>query len=425
MLAPPKRKLTLVCLFVVSAVLSAQTAQAYTLVDWMRMWPNNSRAPAAPVYPATPYWAPPAALPGTPGSAVPGCGTPVPSCGTPMTSGCGTPLPAGCGTSMPTASAAPAGPLASLFAQTAPQQVVVSYLPDVSYRTSFVRVPTTNYRPINTVDPVTGYTATAMLPCTTYSWQLQRVPYTTYRPVYGAAMPTSAAYGGCAVVGYNAAPVLGGVPNGCATCAPATVAPAAPYYTPGPAMAPAMPTGPAIPTYPSLSQPPGYQPILANPAAPRSPTPADLQPSLSPGNSQYMPRTQTPGPTVNYPPSSPSMVPVPSSTVPVPSFTLPLPPPPTGASTKLAPTPRTNTSVVPVPDPEAGQNRQPTPAAPTVFDPHDRTAQRLFRSAGDIAPIVWPEGARNSDERLATLDQPVTTRAATAADSRGWRAVNP
>ncbi|MCY2986702.1 MAG: hypothetical protein NTY19_02425, partial [Planctomycetota bacterium] len=324
-------------------------------------------------------------------------------------------------TSMPTASVAPAGPLASLFAHTAPQQVVVSYLPDVSYRTSFVRVPTTNYRPINTVDPVTGYTSTAMLPCTTYSWQLQRVPYTTYRPVYGVATPTSAAYGGCAVVSYNAAPVMGGVPNGCSTCAPATVAPAAPYYTPGRAMAPAMPTGPAVPTYPSFSQPPGYQPIPANPAAPRSPTPADLQPSLSPGNSQYMPRTQTPGPTVNYPPSSPSMIPVPSATGPVPSFTLPLPPSPTGASTKLAPTP----SIVPVPDPEAGQNRKPTPAAPTVFDPHDRTAQRLFRSTGDVAPIVWPEGARNSDERLAILEQPVTTRAAAAVDSRGWHAVVP
>jgi hypothetical protein len=286
-------------------------------------------------------------------------------------------------------------------------------------------VPITNYRPINTVDPVTGYTTTAMLPCTTYSWQIQRVPYTTYRPVYGTATPASGPFGGCAVVGYNAAPVMGGIPNGCSTCAPATAAPAAPYYTPGPATMPAIPTAPAFPSNPSFPQPPGYQPIPANPAAPRSPTPADLQPSLSPGDPQNVPRTQTPGSTLNYPPSSSSMVPVPSSTVPVPSFTIPLPPPPTGASNKSAPAPRTNASVVPVPDPEAGQNRKQTPAAPTLFNPRDRTAQRWFRPAGDVAPIVWPEGSRASDERLATLDQTVTGKAAPAVDSRGWQAVNP
>lgn len=63
-------------------------------------------------------------------------------------------------------------------------RVVVNYVPCTSYRTSYERVPVTQFRPQTTSDPCTGCTVTCMRPCTTYTYRTKRVPYTTYRPVY-------------------------------------------------------------------------------------------------------------------------------------------------------------------------------------------------------------------------------------------------
>ena len=63
-------------------------------------------------------------------------------------------------------------------------RTVVNYVPYTAYRTSWKRVPNTQYRPVTNSDPCTGCTVTCMKPCTTYSWQMERQPYTTYRPVY-------------------------------------------------------------------------------------------------------------------------------------------------------------------------------------------------------------------------------------------------
>ncbi len=63
-------------------------------------------------------------------------------------------------------------------------RVVVNYVPCTSYRTTYQRVPVTQYRPQTTTDPCTGCSVTCMRPCTTYSYRMSRVPYTTYRPVY-------------------------------------------------------------------------------------------------------------------------------------------------------------------------------------------------------------------------------------------------
>ena len=63
-------------------------------------------------------------------------------------------------------------------------RVVVNYVPCTSYRTTYERVPVTQYRPQTTSDPCTGCSVTCMRPCTTYTYRMRRVPYTTYRPVY-------------------------------------------------------------------------------------------------------------------------------------------------------------------------------------------------------------------------------------------------
>ena len=63
------------------------------------------------------------------------------------------------------------------------QRQVGNYVRQTSYRTNWVQVPVTSYRPVATTDPVSGCTVTCMRPCTTYRWQAQRVPFTSYRPV--------------------------------------------------------------------------------------------------------------------------------------------------------------------------------------------------------------------------------------------------
>ncbi|MDP6444551.1 MAG: hypothetical protein QGG36_32255 [Pirellulaceae bacterium] len=71
-------------------------------------------------------------------------------------------------------------------------QVVRSYRPQVSYRTSWQRVPVTYYRPESQVDPVTGIPVSYWRPCTSYRWQARRVPVHRWRPVYAYANPTFA-----------------------------------------------------------------------------------------------------------------------------------------------------------------------------------------------------------------------------------------
>ncbi len=63
-------------------------------------------------------------------------------------------------------------------------RTVVNYVPYTAYRSSWCRVPVTQYKPVTHSDPCTGCTVTCMKPCTSYSWQMKQEPYTTYRPVY-------------------------------------------------------------------------------------------------------------------------------------------------------------------------------------------------------------------------------------------------
>ncbi len=97
-------------------------------------------------------------------------------------------------------------------------RTVVNYVPYTAYRTNWNRVPVTSYRPVTNSDPCTGCTVTCMRPCTTYTYQAQRVPYTTYRPVYRqeayqvpvTTITNNCATGGCDSCGTG---VSGNVPS--------------------------------------------------------------------------------------------------------------------------------------------------------------------------------------------------------------------
>ena len=98
-------------------------------------------------------------------------------------------------------------------------RVVVNYVPCTSYRTSYERVPVTQYRPQTSSDPCTGCTVTCMRPCTTYTYRMKRVPYTTYRPVYRTEsyrVPVTTITNNCDTC--SAQPT-------CATCATGAAAP--------------------------------------------------------------------------------------------------------------------------------------------------------------------------------------------------------
>lgn len=125
----------------------------------------------------------------------------------------------------------------------APPQVsqTVNYVPQTCYRTQYVNVPVTTYRPVVSRDPCTGCPVTCCRPSTSYVRQAQLVPYTTYRRVLSNPCCTPTAT--TVTAGY--APIYRGVANypvtsypatsscsGCSAATPATYAPAVttPYY---------------------------------------------------------------------------------------------------------------------------------------------------------------------------------------------------
>lgn len=198
----------------------------------------------------------------------------------PLANNCNT-----CGTAPQVAAAAPnsfglqPGQCMRTCQQTC-SRVVVNYVPQTAYRTTWKQVPVTQYKPVTNSDPCTGCTVTCMKPCTTYTYQCQRVPYTTYRPVYRTEtykVPVTTITNDCAT-GTCGSSCPTGTCGG--TAAPAT------NYGPTPAVTygtPSYSTQPATSfTAPSggLSTGGGFQ------TSPTPAAPADLSPALQGVNPQ-------------------------------------------------------------------------------------------------------------------------------------------
>lgn len=94
----------------------------------------------------------------------------------------GLPLATNTPTGLPN-SAIPATQVAPLFAPTPPRQGGLSRffgrLLGTNYRSSYYRAPITYYRPVTSVDPISGSTVTVQQPCSSYVQQLQRSPYSS------------------------------------------------------------------------------------------------------------------------------------------------------------------------------------------------------------------------------------------------------
>ncbi|TWU41646.1 hypothetical protein Q31b_31000 [Novipirellula aureliae] len=88
--------------------------------------------------------------------------------------------------------AVPATSMAPLY-QVAPQRPAgglarfFGSLFGTNYQTSYYQAPVTYYRPVNTVDPISGTTVTTQQACSSYVDQIQRTPYSSL----GATPPTT------------------------------------------------------------------------------------------------------------------------------------------------------------------------------------------------------------------------------------------
>lgn len=137
---------------------------------------------------------------------------------------------------------------------------VTNYVPQTCYRTQYVTVPVTTYRPVTSYDPCTGCPVTCMRPTTTYVQQARLVPYTTFRMMvanFFGRNPCNTC-GTATTVGY--APTVGyAATSGCSSC------------------------GTATPTYASTTTTPDYSgsTVVSSPASTAPTLPAGVQPPTS------------------------------------------------------------------------------------------------------------------------------------------------
>ncbi len=278
------------------------------------------------------------------------------------------------------------------------------------YRTSWKQIPVTSYRPVTSRDPVTGCAVTVMKPCTTYSWQAERRRCGFFGRLFGLCETAPAASACCptpcpdpCAAQYMAAPSCcgAGVPMGVPSSAPVS----------------------AEPYYPTPASPPAGSSILTpGPGA----TPADIPPSLTPGEASGIapPRTSgypaAPAPqeaaettngagpsgALNGPENSPAERPAPSATL---GRLIPLP---------IPQLPVNDQEVRPIPGPQARPAPQPEKSsAPQLLETEDRMASLRGQHAWAVTPIAWPTSP--ASRRVSTPP----ARSTPQLDDSGWRSV--
>jgi len=248
--------------------------------------------------------------------------------------------------------------------QCAPQ--VVNYVPQTCYRTQYVSVPVTTYRPVSSFDACTGCPVSCMKPVTTYVTQTRMVPYTTYNLQYSAP---------------------------CNSCAPA---PTATYYAPRPTYY--SPTGnyANLPAFPRANVTPGViAPTMMAPTTGYAPTttmlPATSVPSLTttPGCTNCT--ANVPQSTTTYAPVTPSYTTTPGATyapsIPSGSETYPgatYPATPPAATTYSGSTSPSTPS--PAPATPAPTTANPGP----MSEPSNPAPLKTFENGGAMKPIQDP-----------------------------------
>jgi hypothetical protein len=272
------------------------------------------------------------------------------------------------------------------------------FRPRSRYRTTWVRVPVTRYRPvIGTAG--TAYGVPATQPCRGYVWRMRRVPVTTLRPFAGwsrqrCAPPGRASYFGTQVCAPS-------VPYG--TAVPLTSPQQVPYY-------PAQPG--AVPGTTSVVPNAG----LGSPATQGGVAPADRRPTLNPnGVPTNDPSTMFPARPNMTPLAAPSASTIPPALAPAtvdgPS-TVARPAAPAVTTTPPAGQPQRGNyfDVSPVRDPDAKADGGVSRDDPQFFGPNNHSAANDRNDQvrpWQVVPIKW-ESVRRDD-----VPQPNTSRQST------------
>lgn len=173
------------------------------------------------------------------------------------------------------------------------QPMVANYATPNFYRTNYARTPTTLYRPVLVMDPVTGGSNYVLQPCQGYEWQARR--YETYK-----LFPRLHHNQQAVAANYCQQGQCGGQ---------AAIAPS-PYYVPGGTTLPGPVMGVPANTPPTLlGPPPGTIPSSAIPST-TIPPPATFSPSNTLPSNSF---PNNPAPTGSFPPPSSS---IPAATAP-------------------------------------------------------------------------------------------------------------
>ncbi len=256
------------------------------------------------------------------------------------------------------------------------QPLTSMYAPKQYYRSSWLRVPVTRYRPVGMAQPWTGLPTTQLQACNSFGYQVQRVPTVRYRPLcswlrgpQAMALPTyyrppTASLGQC---------------GSCSTTTTSGAATSSPYYVPnsGGYQTPGGQNG----LVPAPAQAPGSGGSVA---------PADQPPRLpaegSPTSAAYRGSANS-------------------------SFPGPL-------STKRPSPGPTATDIVPIPDPDSNRpSDRGRIHAPPLLDPQNHTAARARRPSS-TTPVSWSEPLRQERRVVRPAAKP-----ATSLGDGGWKSV--
>jgi hypothetical protein len=137
-----------------------------------------------------------------------------------------------------------------------------------NYQTTYYRAPVTYYRPVTTIDPVSGMAVTVQQPCTSYEQQLQRTPYVSPQPGQRAPAPPQPTGSACDSYSARPYPAAPGVQTWPPTSSTGIgqVGGVSPIGQP--------------PVIPSTSN--GLTPLTGSPPMSRAPTTGDLAPVNQP-----------------------------------------------------------------------------------------------------------------------------------------------
>lgn len=318
----------------------------------------------------------------------------------------------GCKCGKPAPMAAPVIEAAPVAAPT-----VVNYVPQTCYRTQYVTVPVTTYRPAMGCDPCTGFPVTTMRPAISYVQQARLVPYTTYRAVLTS--PVSPCMPVMGSVGYAPSP-------GCSSC---SAAPAAqPYYSAAPA---------------PIAAPAAAAPIASAPLGSASPGAPTLAPTENPATSTFTQRPYVPsGPIISSSPGVPGAPPaaVNGGTLETRQKPIELPKKPEGKSSSSESTDGKSPSKAP--ESKAESDADSASSAPRLINPGDRTTMHVDGAVKfavhrvEAQPAVSRGGAesfrdlpaRPASAETKTEAKPAASRRslapATPDDADGWRPSN-